>query len=415
MSTRFDGRRRQSRGKPSKSSGFRLNPRRQVLYALGVLAAIAAGYLGGLLFTAADPVKPGPQQTTAQTAPQPWYRTQAPPPTMITAPDAPIFPDPMDEEPGEPLRPYEEALPTEVYVAPARRPALDTLARATLPAPPPAKATERAPAPAPPRPPEKAMETSLVAPLPRAAEGGTPAWLKFALAAPSPDGRTRIALVIDDLGIDKKRTAQVIAFAGPLTLSFLTYATGLKGQTAAARRAGHELLLHFSMEPSGKGIDAGPNALIGGQDLEDIRRRLRWGFARFDAYVGLNNHMGSKFTGDAAGMAVVMEELKKRGLLFLDSRTTNKSIGGALALHMKVPLAERNIFLDNENDLAAVKARLAETERLARRTGTAVAIGHPRAATIKALAEWLPRARARGFVLVPLTNLVRYGAARTGG
>ena len=169
------------------------------------------------------------------------------------------------------------------------------------------------------------------------------------------------------------------------------------------------------MEPSGKGIDAGPNALIDGQDLEDIRRRLRWGFARFDAYVGLNNHMGSKFTGDAAGMAVVMEELKKRGLLFLDSRTTNKSIGGALALHMKVPLAERNIFLDNENDLAAVKARLAETERLARRTGTAVAIGHPRAATIKALAEWLPRARARGFVLVPLTNLVRYGAARTGG
>ena len=169
------------------------------------------------------------------------------------------------------------------------------------------------------------------------------------------------------------------------------------------------------MEPSGKGIDAGPNALIDGQDLEDIRRRLRWGFARFDAYVGLNNHMGSKFTGDAAGMAVVMEELKKRGLLFLDSRTTNKSIGGTLALHMKVPLAERNIFLDNENDLAAVKARLAETERLARRTGTAVAIGHPRAATIKALAEWLPRARARGFVLVPLTNLVRYGAARTGG
>ena len=111
-----------------------------------------------------------------------------------------------------------------------------------------------------------------------------------------------------------------------------------------------------------------------------------------------------------------MEELNKRGLLFLDSRTTNKSIAGTLALHMKVPMAERNIFLDNQNNYAAVKARLAETERLARRTGAAVAIGHPRDATIKALAEWLPQATARGFALVPLTNIVRSNAAaRPGG
>jgi polysaccharide deacetylase 2 family uncharacterized protein YibQ len=385
-----------------------------------VLAAVVVGSLVGFLITADDPQTPKPEQSTDQPTPQPWYRTQAPPPTMITAPDAPIFPDPMDEEPGQPVRPYEEALPTEVYVAPARRPAIDTLAidtlaratlaRATPPAPPTAKTRQQPPAP--PQP----SETAMVAPLPGTTKEGKPAWIKFARQTPSTDGRPRIALVIDDLGIDKKRTAQVIAFRVPLTLSFLTYATGLKRQTAAARKAGHELLLHFPMEPLGKGIDAGPNALIGGQDLEDVRRRLRWGFARFDAYVGVNNHMGSKFTGDAAGMAVVMEELNKRGLLFLDSRTTSKSIAGALALHMKVPMAERNIFLDNQNDYAAVKARLAETERLARRTGTAVAIGHPRDATIKALAEWLPQAAARGFALVPLTNIVRSSAAaRPGG
>ena len=407
MSRRFGGRQRRSRGKESKPSGFRPSPRRQILYALSVLAAVVAASLVGFLITADDPQTPKPEQSTDQPAPQPWYRTQAPPPTMITAPDAPIFPDPMDEEPDQPLRPYEEALPTEVYVAPARRPALDTLARAT----PPTAKTRKQP-PAPPQP----SETTMVAPLPGTTKGGKPAWIKFARQTPPTDGRPRIALVIDDLGIDKKRTARVIAFRVPLTLSFLTYATGLKRQTAAARKAGHELLLHFPMEPLGKGIDAGPNALIGGQDLEDVRRRLRWGFARFDAYVGVNNHMGSKFTGDAAGMAVVMEELNKRGLLFLDSRTTNKSIAGTLALHMKVPMAERNIFLDNQNNYAAVKARLAETERLARRTGAAVAIGHPRDATIKALAEWLPQATARGFALVPMTNIVRSSAAaRPGG
>jgi hypothetical protein len=337
---------------------------------------------------------------------------------MITAPDTPIFPDPMDEEPEEELRPYEEALPTEVYVAPARRPAPDTLARATLPVAPAEKVTDKEPASArlTEKAEKKAIETALAAPLPPPTYPGAKAWLEFARAAPAPDGRPRIVLVIDDLGIDRKRTARIIAFKGPLTLSFLTYATDLRRQTAAARKAGHELLLHFPMEPLGKNIDAGPNALTGGQNLENVRRSLRWGLARFEAYVGVNNHMGSKFTGDAAGMAVVMEELKKRGLLFLDSRTTDKTVGGALALRMKVPLAERNVFLDHTNDVAAVKARLAETERLARRTGFAVAIGHPRDATIKALAEWLPRAAARGFALVPLTNVVRYGAtARTGG
>jgi polysaccharide deacetylase 2 family uncharacterized protein YibQ/copper chaperone CopZ len=274
------------------------------------------------------------EQQSAEKKGQPWYQTQAPPPAMITAPDAPIFPDPLDETSGQPLRPYEEALPVEIYETPPE----------TKP-PPKAKA-----APIPPAAVEKPPLRT------QTAVAQLPPWRRFALATPEARGRPRIAIVIDDMGIDKKRSASVIALPAPLTLSFLTYATGLKRQTRAARAAGHELLLHIPMEPRGKNVDPGSNVLLGALPAKELRRRLAWGFDRFGSYVGVNNHMGSKFTADRAAMTVVMEEVKRRGLLFLDSRTVSGTVGSALARRMGVPFADRNVFLDNQNDPASVRA-----------------------------------------------------------
>jgi len=87
-----------------------------------------------------------------------------------------------------------------------------------------------------------------------------------------------IAVVIDDLGIDRRRTARAIALKGPLTLSFLTYADGLAEQTAVARAAGHELMLHVGMEPAGAGVDPGPNVLTTDAGAEELRWRLDWGW-----------------------------------------------------------------------------------------------------------------------------------------
>ncbi|MEQ8192984.1 MAG: divergent polysaccharide deacetylase family protein, partial [Rhodospirillales bacterium] len=119
-----------------------------------------------------------------------------------------------------------------------------------------------------------------------------------------------------------------------------------------------------------------------------------------------NNHMGSKFTEDRYGMTIVMKELRRRGLLFLDSRTTGKSVGAVIAHAVGVPYAERNIFLDNVNNLGEVRDRLAELEGIARRKGEAIAIGHPRDATIEALTAWLKDIKARGFVIVPITAVI---------
>lgn len=235
---------------------------------------------------------------------------------------------------------------------------------------------------------------------------GLPAWKIHAVPAPRMDGRPMIAIVIDDMGIDKRRTARVSALPGPLTLSWLTYAEDLKAQTQAARRGGHEMMLHVPMEPMGEKYDPGPDVLEVKLSAEEIMRRLTWGLDRFDGYVGINNHMGSRFTAHAPGMEVVMRELGRRGLLFMDSVTTQKSVAPAIAQRHGIAFAARNVFLDNERDLQAVRTQLGKLEAHARKHGAAIAIGHPYDETIQALAGWLPGLASRGFVLVPVSTIV---------
>jgi polysaccharide deacetylase 2 family uncharacterized protein YibQ len=229
--------------------------------------------------------------------------------------------------------------------------------------------------------------------------------------APIAGDRPRVAVVLDDLGLDRVRTAAAIRLPGPLTLSFMTYADDLPQQTAAAQRAGHELLLHVPMEAVDRHEDPGPQALYTSLSRDQIVERLRWGLGRFDGFVGINNHMGSKFTADAQSMAPVIEELRARGLLFLDSRTTAKSVGFRLAAADGVPRAARDVFLDDDLAPAVIARQLAEAEQVARRHGSAIAIGHAHDATLAALRRWLPTLAEKGFDLVPLSAVVRYRMA----
>ena len=398
-----------------RPAGAVFDRRRQILLAVLAVVGLGLGYAAASYFkTPTKEVRQAERTAVAPEAPaKPWYKTQPPPPRLIEGPDAPILPEP-NGVPHDPDRPraYEEALPGDVYdappvVVPAVRPSQQP---AVIPAPatPPSQVQTPAPAQVPqvaPAPAPAAPETQTTQPA---------AWRQYALAAPDTGGRPMIAIVIDDLGLDRKRSARMAKLPGPLTLSFLTYAEDLVQQTRAARQAGHELMLHVGMEPVSKTVDPGPNVLLTGDGPDEIRRRLRWGLDRFPGFVGVNNHMGSKFTEDRDAMAVVLGELKKRGLLFLDSRTSAHSVGARLAHEMGVPAVARNVFLDNENDVAKVKARLAEVERIARRTGAAVAIGHPRDATLAALGEWLPALKEKGLVLVPLTAVVRAALEKEG-
>ncbi|SNS22349.1 MULTISPECIES: divergent polysaccharide deacetylase family protein [unclassified Azospirillum] len=237
---------------------------------------------------------------------------------------------------------------------------------------------------------------------------GTPAWQHYARPAPAPDGRPRIVIVIDDMGVDRKRSDKVVALDGNLTLAWLPYARDLPQQTQQAHARGHELIVHMPMEPSGK-EDPGPGALLTRFGETELRQRLAANLSAFTGFVGINNHMGSRFTADRDNMAIVLSELSARGLMFLDSRTTPDSKAAPLAAHYNVPILARDVFLDHVMTPDAVAKSLAQVEAIARRKGVAIAIGHPHDVTIAALNQWLPTLEAKGFQLVPLTAVLPAG------
>ena len=243
--------------------------------------------------------------------------------------------------------------------------------------------------------------------LPPARLRGTPRWLANAAVAPAIKGRPMIAIVIDDLGLSQARARRTIALPGPITLAFLPYGHNLKKLAKEGRAAGHELIIHINMEPKDHDVDPGPKALLTALDPAEIRSRLLWALDQFDGYIGVSNHMGSRFTEWPEGMEVVVQTLKRRGLLYFDSVTSTKSVGPALARAHGTAYASRDVFLDHDRNAKAVARQLVQTERIARRRGYAIAIGHPYDVTFEVLQKWLPDAAARGFVMVPLSAIVR--------
>lgn len=231
-------------------------------------------------------------------------------------------------------------------------------------------------------------------------------WRRNALPFRDLNSRPLVAIVIDDVGLDRARSKRAWELPGPMTMSFLPYAKDLPEQARAARARGHELMLHMPMEPNGRN-DPGPGALLVSLSDAELRQRMTNALESFGGYVGINNHMGSRFTANRPDMEVVMRQLKPRGLMFLDSRTTPQSVGDQTAQEMGVPSIVRHVFLDDDESLDAVRRKLSDAEAVARRQGFVVAIGHPHDATLQALAEWLPTVQGKGLALAPSTAILR--------
>jgi len=216
-----------------------------------------------------------------------------------------------------------------------------------------------------------------------------------------------IAIVIDDMGLDRTRNPKVLKLPKEVTLSYLPYSPNIRWQASQALNAGHELLLHMPMEPERKTANPGPNYLGANMNPLELQSRLEKNLTAFGGYVGINNHMGSKLTCSRDALSVIMAELKTRGLSFLDSRSGDCATAETVAREYGLKTTHRDIFIDHSNSLAAASHALAETEAAARRTGSAIAIGHPKDNTIAALAKWIPTLEAKGFQLVPVSQVIK--------
>ena len=190
-----------------------------------------------------------------------------------------------------------------------------------------------------------------------------------------PRSRGALAIVIDDAGNNMRDLERFLRLPGPLTIAVLP---GLPHSAEAARRiraAGKEVILHQPMEAAG-GQDPGPGAIYSQMDSEEIRAILRANIAEIGPVSGMNNHQGSKITADRRIMDIILAFCQEQGIYFLDSRTSVETAAAAAAQSLGMRIAERDIFIDNSNDSASMRAAINAGLAIAASNGSAVMIGH---------------------------------------
>ena len=232
--------------------------------------------------------------------------------------------------------------------------------------------------------------------------------LILANARPSDekDDRPQVAVVVIGLGLGSAATTAAIQLPGAITLAFASHARDLQKWIDLARAAGHEVLLDLPMEPENyPTIDPGPQALLTSLSGAENAERLRWHLGRASGYVGVTHNMGSRFTASSDDMRPILSALKVRGLMFLDTRTSANSIAASLATTIGLPRAINNRSLDVQASRPAIDRRLDEIERIARRVGYSVAVGHAYPVTVERLTIWIKSLEEKQISLVPVSAL----------
>ena len=351
-----------------------------------------------------------------------WLALHPPPPpdnggvTIALAPPAPVpapvpVPTPPAAVPEEIPPPASSARPQEAARPPATAPTPP--APAPIPAPP-STATPETRVPFPkidglaPVPDQGLIERTAEGLLPKIGADGRKPWQVYGRPFDPADKRPRIALIIGGLGQSSAATeAAIQRLPGAVTLAYTAYARNLAQWVDLSRAAGHEVLLTLPMEPVGyPANDPGPHTLLVSLSETENRARLTWLMSRFAGYSGVVNLMGSRFTTEAGPLKPVLEELNKRGLLFVDSRSSLNSVAGKMAGEIKLPRAVNNRFIDTKAARPEIDKRLEELEQIARSEGVAVGIGAPYPVTIERVAQWVQQLDEKGIALAPVSAVV---------
>lgn len=219
--------------------------------------------------------------------------------------------------------------------------------------------------------------------------------------------KARVGIIIDDVGYVKGPADKMLEVPAPLTWAFLPMSPYGKLYVDAARKKGFEIMLHLPLEALDPSENPGPGVIRRDWTEEEILRQLDLNLSSVPSARGVNNHMGSAGTSDPRLMDIIMAELKRRNLYFIDSYTSNRSVAKEAARKHQVPFAQRHIFIDHDSSYEAKIKALQEVIRIALRDGEAIAIGHVREGTAEAIMEMLPEFTKAGIEIVPVSELVR--------
>jgi polysaccharide deacetylase 2 family uncharacterized protein YibQ len=251
------------------------------------------------------------------------------------------------------------------------------------------------------------VEDSPFGPLPMIAPDGRAPMAAYARPFDARDSRKRIAIIVGGLNVSATQTKLALARLPPsVTLAFSPFRLDVQASVELAREAGHEVLLEVPMEPFDfPESDPGPYSLMAAASSEENLRRLSWSLSRFTGYVGVTNLLGGRFMSEQAALDPVLQEIARRGLIFLDNGASRSSLSLTAARHAKASIATGTLLLDGVQMRDAVDKKLGELEAEARRSGFAIGVGSAYPVTIARIAVWAEDLQARGLVLVPLSAL----------
>lgn len=232
----------------------------------------------------------------------------------------------------------------------------------------------------------------------------------FALSV-VPEIEVKIAIIIDDCYGTAAGMEEMLKVPAPLTLAFLPYGENNLSIIEKANTLGHEVFVHLPMEPNkGKASWLGPDPIVVNLSDDEIKSRTRKAIEHVPYAIGINNHMGSKATSDDRVMLAVMEVVKEKDLIFVDSKTSPNSKIPSTAVECGVTYFERDVFLEHTGrDKESIKKQIRLLINKAIKEGKAIAIGHVGVeggkVTAEAISEMLTEISRKGIMIVKVSQL----------
>ncbi|RLE34154.1 MAG: hypothetical protein DRJ61_05750 [Acidobacteria bacterium] len=222
---------------------------------------------------------------------------------------------------------------------------------------------------------------------------------------PPPGARGKLVILLDDGGQKMALVPRVAALPPAVGVAVLPFLPSSSETAVTLHKAGHEVWLHLPMEPNGYPANKpGPGAVFVSMAEDEVRMTVHSALNNVPHAVGMNNHMGSRATADLRLMTWVMQEIKGRGIAFIDSRTTRETVAETAARVQGIKTGRRNVFLDNDRSAEAIRRQLDEAVYRALMNGQAISIGHMVPVTVGVLEAELPGLEDRGITLVPPTQ-----------
>ena len=217
----------------------------------------------------------------------------------------------------------------------------------------------------------------------------------------------KIVFVIDDIGNHDLYKNQLEALGNNVTYAILPLLPYSRYFAELSRKTHAEVILHLPLDTIQDKIP-GRGLIVNTMSKQAVLEMLDRDLASVPYHVGVNNHMGSRGTTDREKMTIILTELKRRGLFFLDSYTTKESVVPEVGRSVGLPVLTRGVFLDNVDSRSAIREEVQKLEILAREKGNAIGIGHYRKNTLEVLKTEIPKLKSQGFKIISLKDLIRF-------